>query len=145
MWHKYIFSGFKSQILGFKSQAKLHWVRIYFADPTFDRITKDEKANYVAKLSAIGGTMGLLTGFSLISGVECLFFAAKIVMGLIRGIKKTKINSHHTVIMIESAEKEEEANLELNIVDLVRKRTENKITKWGNTSYLCLVFIETCE
>ena len=28
-------------------------------------------------LSAIGGTMGLLTGFSIISGVEILYFVGK--------------------------------------------------------------------
>ena len=31
------------------------------------------------QLSAIGGTMGLLTGFSLISGVEIIYFMIKIV------------------------------------------------------------------
>ena len=30
--------------------------------------------------SAIGGTMGLLTGFSIISGVEILYFAFKIAI-----------------------------------------------------------------
>ena len=30
-------------------------------------------------LSAIGGTMGLLTGFSIISGVEIIYFALKIM------------------------------------------------------------------
>ena len=29
------------------------------------------------KLSAIGGTMGLLTGFSIISGVEIIYFVFK--------------------------------------------------------------------
>ena len=32
------------------------------------------------KLSAIGGTMGLLTGFSIISGVEILYFMVKIIL-----------------------------------------------------------------
>ena len=54
----------------YKRLTNLYWIRIYFATPTFDRITKDEKANFGDKLSAIGGTMGLLTGFSIISGVE---------------------------------------------------------------------------
>ena len=40
---------------------------------------KDQKAKDVDKLSAIGGTLGLLTGFSIISGVEVLFFILKIV------------------------------------------------------------------
>ena len=37
------------------------------------------------KLSAIGGTMGLLTGFSLISGVEILYFMVKIVIKILKG------------------------------------------------------------
>ena len=57
---------------------KLRFVRIYFDTPTFDRIEKDRAAKFVDMLSAIGGTMGLLTGFSIISGVEILYFAAKI-------------------------------------------------------------------
>ena len=43
--------------------------RIYFDTPTFDRITKDRAAKFVDMLSAIGGTMGLLTGFSIISSL----------------------------------------------------------------------------
>ena len=58
---------------------KLKFVRIYFDTPTFDRITKDRAAKFVDMLSAIGGTMGLLTGFSIISGVEIIYFAAKII------------------------------------------------------------------
>ena len=59
-------------------------MRIYFDTPTFDRITKDRAAKFVDMLSAIGGTMGLLTGFSIISGVEILYFAAKIGMEFLR-------------------------------------------------------------
>ena len=58
---------------------KLRLVRIYFDTPTFDRIEKDRAAKFVDMLSAIGGTMGLLTGFSIISGVEIIYFAAKII------------------------------------------------------------------
>ena len=54
-------------------------MRIYFNTPTFDRITKDRAAKFVDMLSAIGGTMGLLTGFSIISAVEIFYFAAKIL------------------------------------------------------------------
>ena len=39
---------------------------------------QDRKAKFVDMLSAIGGTMGLLTGFSIISGVELIYFALKI-------------------------------------------------------------------
>ena len=61
-------------------KTKLRFVRIYFDVTTFDRITKDSAAKFVDKLSAIGGTMGLLTGFSIISGVEILYFAVKIMI-----------------------------------------------------------------
>ena len=62
-------------------------VRIYFGATTFDRITKDRAAKFVDMLSAIRGTMGLLTGFSVISAVEILYFAVKIIL---QGIKKRK-------------------------------------------------------
>ena len=57
---------------------KLRFVRIQFDTSTFDRITKDKAASFVDKFSAIGGTMGLLTGFSIISGVEIVYFVVKI-------------------------------------------------------------------
>lgn len=53
-------------------------MRIYFDSPTFDRIKKDKSAKTVDMLSAIGGTMGLLTGFSIISAVEIIFYLAKL-------------------------------------------------------------------
>ena len=52
---------------------------MYFYATTFDRITKDRAAKFVDMFSAIGGTMGLLTGFSIISGVEMLYFGLKII------------------------------------------------------------------
>ena len=45
---------------------------------------QDEKAKMVDKLSAIGGTLGLLTGFSIISAVEILFFILKIVVNFLQ-------------------------------------------------------------
>ena len=62
-------------------------VRIYFDTPTFDRVTKDRAAKFVDYVSAIGGTMGLLTGFSIISGVEIIYFTLKILMALIKDKK----------------------------------------------------------
>ena len=66
-------------ILGFEWRNNLRYVKIYFETPTFDRIEKDSAAKFVDMLSAIGGTMGLLTGFSIISGVEILFFIIKTI------------------------------------------------------------------
>ena len=65
-------------LLDFQFASKLHYIKIYFATPMFDRITKDRAAKFVDQLSAIGGTMGLLTGFSIISGVEIIYFAVRI-------------------------------------------------------------------
>ena len=45
---------------------KLHYVKIDYNTPKFEKITKDRAAKFVDMLSAIGGTMGLLTGFSII-------------------------------------------------------------------------------
>ena len=58
-------------------KSTLHWIRIYISSPTFDRVTREEKANFVTKLSALGVTMGLFAGFSIISGIELLYFAFK--------------------------------------------------------------------
>ena len=49
-------------------------VQIYFDTATFDDIERDKKIKMEAQLSLIGGTMGLLTGFSIISGIEIIFF-----------------------------------------------------------------------
>ena len=61
----------------------LEFVRIYFDATSFDKITKDRSDSAMDKLSAIGGTMGLLTGFSIISGVEIVYFGVKIILSLI--------------------------------------------------------------
>ena len=65
-------------------ELKLRFVRLYFYATTFDRITKDRAAKFVDMLSAIGGTMGLLTGFSIISGVEIVYFGIKIILQILR-------------------------------------------------------------
>ena len=59
---------------GEELHSSLHLVRIYFDTATFDNIERDKKIKTEAQLSLIGGTMGLLTGFSIISGVEVIFF-----------------------------------------------------------------------
>ena len=66
-------------------------MRIYFDTPNFDRVTKDRAAKFVDMLSAIGGTMGLLTGFSIISGVEIIYFATKMIFNVIKENNSQKI------------------------------------------------------
>ena len=67
-----------------KWKNRLRYVRIYSETKTFDKITKERAAKFEDMLSAIGGTMGLLTGFSFISGVEILYYAAKIVWNILK-------------------------------------------------------------
>ena len=80
-----------SFFLDFEWKNKLRFVRIYFDTPTFDRITKDRAAKFEDMLSTIGGTMGLLTGFSIISGVEIVYFAVKIAIKLLKLFKIIKV------------------------------------------------------
>ena len=63
-------------------------MRLHFYATTFDRITKDRAAKFFDILAAIGGTMGLLTGFSMISGVEILYFVFKIILKKIKATPK---------------------------------------------------------
>ena len=72
--------------LGLQYRTNLTVVRIFFDTSTFD-ITKDEKVKFVDMFSAIGGTMGLLTGFSIISGVEILYYIAQFLFSLINSNK----------------------------------------------------------
>ena len=51
---------------------------------------QDRKAKFVDQLSAIGGTMGLLTGFSIISGVEVIYFLTRIVVGILKSVLDLK-------------------------------------------------------
>ena len=66
-------------------------MRIYFDTPTFDLITKDNAAKFEDVLATIGGTMGLLTGFSIISAVEIVYFAVKILLSLMKRKEKNNI------------------------------------------------------
>ena len=62
----------------------MKYVRIFFDTPTFDRITKDWAAKFVDMFSAIGGTMGLLTGFSVISGIEIIYFGSAFLFNIMK-------------------------------------------------------------
>ena len=95
--HSFLFTDYK-----FKTSLKC--IRIFFDTPTFDRIIRvhifdscehkdyfskqDERAKFGDMLSAVGGTMGLLTGFSIISAVEILYFLIKIIFSMFLYSKK---------------------------------------------------------
>ena len=62
--------------------AQLKLVQIYFDTATYDEIERDVKVTLEAQLGLIGGTMGLLTGFSILSGVEIIYYVIKFFMSL---------------------------------------------------------------
>ena len=55
-------------------------IEVYFRTPTYDIVDKDVRTTLEMKLSAIGGTMGLLTGFSFLSAIEFVYFFFKFVL-----------------------------------------------------------------
>ena len=60
--------------------------------PVLTRVTKDRATTFVNMISAIGGTMGLLTGFTIITAVEILYFAVKIAVGFFNVFLTKKTN-----------------------------------------------------
>ena len=76
--------------IDFEWVSQLRYVKIYFETPKFEMITKDRSAKFSNMLSAIGGTMGLLTGFSIISGVEIIYFAIKIIWNFYKKVREEK-------------------------------------------------------
>jgi uncharacterized membrane protein (Fun14 family) len=62
--------------------SQLKFVQIYFGTATYDKIDSDVKVTVEAQLGLIGGTMGLLTGFSLLSAVEIVYFVIKFFLSL---------------------------------------------------------------
>ena len=80
--------------LEYELRKPLKYIKIKFNAPVFDKVTKDRSAKFVDQLSAIGGTMGLLTGFSIISGVEIVYFAFKIAIGYFNNCRQIKKSIH---------------------------------------------------
>ena len=60
----------------------LEVLELYFQTPTFDEVTRDARTDLVTKVSLIGGTLGLFTGFSFVSGMELIKFVFEIFRSL---------------------------------------------------------------
>ena len=79
--------------LGFGKEFSLKYVRIYFGAESFNRDTKDRAVKFVDEISSIGGTIGLFTGFSIMSSAEIVYFGVKIIFQIGKKIiiKKSKV------------------------------------------------------
>ena len=74
---------FHDAILGDElPESDLKLVQIFFDTASFDEIERDKKIKFEAQLSLIGGTMGLLTGFSILSGIEIIYFVIEFFVSL---------------------------------------------------------------
>ena len=70
---------------------ELQYVRIHFRAPVYSLVTKDRAAKFTDMFSEIGGTMGLLTGFSIISAVEIVYFVIKISFSFLKNAYANKV------------------------------------------------------
>ena len=68
----------------------LQVVQIFFDTPTYDEIEKDVSVTFGDQLGAIGGTLGLFAGFSIISGVEILYFLIKALLSFLQMKKQNQ-------------------------------------------------------
>ena len=72
------------------NDSTLQLVQIFFDTASFDEIERDEEIKVENQISLIGGTMGLFTGFSIISGIEMIYFAIKIFFNSTRAKMENK-------------------------------------------------------
>ena len=68
--------------LASSNEEEIYFIEIYFDTSTYDVVEQDKKMTLEAQLGLIGGTMGLLTGFSILSGVEILYYAVRFFVSL---------------------------------------------------------------
>ena len=52
-------------------------VQIKFGTATYDQIEQDIRVTLEAQVGLIGGTLGLFSGISMLSGVEIVYFLVK--------------------------------------------------------------------
>jgi len=87
--------------LGFYVQKRpyssLQMYLIYFDTSTFDRIHQDTKVTLETMVGVVGGTFGLFTGFSILSGVEIIYYSIKFLFSVTSlQVKLDKKNSKKT-------------------------------------------------
>ncbi len=54
-------------------------IQVYPAKKTTLRIVRTATVTFIDMLSNIGGTLGLFCGFSILSGIELIYWMAKVV------------------------------------------------------------------
>ena len=82
-----------------KNKLELQIIHIFFDTATFDKVRfldifsslrslmqveRDVKITLEGQLGVIGGTMGLFTGFSILSGVEIVYYIVKYLLARLK-------------------------------------------------------------
>ena len=62
-------------------------VQIFFDTALFDEISQDKKATFETQISVLGGTLGLFSGFSVLSAIEIVYYLFKLFLSLITAPK----------------------------------------------------------
>ena len=81
----------------------MYFIEIFFDISTYDKVEQDKKMTLETQLGLIGGTMGLLTGFSILSGVEIIYYAVRFFASLrvrhaeVAAAVKEKFRNHLTL------------------------------------------------
>ena len=82
------------------------------------------KVTMEAQLGLIGGTMGLLTGFSILSGVEIIYYLLRFIgFSVINSNLATLINFYSLRFFMSLK------TSRTDVVSAVKKRFENHLTK----------------
>ena len=69
-------------IVASSNEAEMYFIEVFIDISTYDKVEQDKKMTLEAQLGLIGGTMGLLTGFSILSGVEIIYYAIRFFASL---------------------------------------------------------------
>ena len=76
-----------------KIYAQPELICIFINTPTFDQIEKDQRVKIDTQVGVIGGTMGLFTGFSILSGIEIIYYVIKLLASFRKRQSKQIVNS----------------------------------------------------
>ena len=63
--------------------SELILVQIFFDTALFDEISQDKKATFETQISVLGGTLGLFSGFSILSAIEIVYYLFKLFSSVI--------------------------------------------------------------
>ena len=67
-------------------------VQIYFDTALFDKISQDKKATFETHISVLGGTLGLFSGFSVLSAIEIVYYLFKLFLSFITATNRKDSN-----------------------------------------------------